>query len=273
MFRRILVCLLIGQIVASPLIDLENDSIKEKISKRVSLTTQNQPCSSDPCFTPGTLTCVDLPNDFECNCKPNYAGKMCDIKCEPIDICWIIDESGSIGSSNFNRQRKFIRDVTASFDIGPNAMQIAAVRFDGDANVQFDFDDFNNNKNDILNAISNIPYNGGFTNPAEAFEKARDFVYNTAKGDRSNIQNIAIVLTDGNPNKRVSEAIPKANELKQHTNLGVKLYSVPVGSSVGESFIQGFASSPQTILRITDFNDIQSFRDELLEGLCRASSK
>jgi len=41
-------------------------------------------CLSSPCSSPGTLACVQLVNDYRCDCKPGYGGHLCEKK---VDLC------------------------------------------------------------------------------------------------------------------------------------------------------------------------------------------
>lgn len=39
-------------------------------------------CLSNPCSAAGTQACVQLVNDFRCDCLPGFAGHLCDKKVE-----------------------------------------------------------------------------------------------------------------------------------------------------------------------------------------------
>ena len=52
----------------------------------------------------------------------------------------------------------------------------------------------------LQNAIRNIRYLGGWTNTTGALRLMRTEIFNHANGDRSNVPNVAILITDGVPN-------------------------------------------------------------------------
>lgn len=41
-------------------------------------------CLSNPCSSPGTLACVQLVNDYRCDCKPGWSGHLCERR---VDLC------------------------------------------------------------------------------------------------------------------------------------------------------------------------------------------
>ena len=65
------------------------------------------------------------------------------------------------------------------------------------------------------NAISAESYIGGTTNTAHALELTWTQVFGQS-GDRANIPNVALLITDGIPNERELDTIPQANNVKQH---------------------------------------------------------
>ena len=60
------------------------------------------------------------------------------------------------------------------------------------------------NKKDLKAAIERIPYMGGHTNTASALRMMHKELFTFNNGDRDNIQNVAIVLTDGRSTVKVS---------------------------------------------------------------------
>lgn len=190
------------------------------------------------------------------------------LECEPVDICWIIDDSGSIGLGNYQKQLTFIHDVTAALDL--QVTKIAAITFADDALLIFDFKKFSE-RNDILNAIKGISYTSGRTHTAAGLQMAIDQVFTPQGGDRSTVQNMAIVITDGASNENSHKTIPTAKALQIHTALNVTVFAVPVGS-VNQQEIKGIASSSSTIVKIESFDNIDLFKGMLLERTCSETS-
>ena len=57
-------------------------------------------------------------------------------------VC-IVDESGSVGSSNFGKMKQFLMDVVDELDIGPKAFELGFVKFDSSASTEFKLGDYN----------------------------------------------------------------------------------------------------------------------------------
>ena len=72
------------------------------------------------------------------------------------DIVFLLDKSGSVGQSNFNKILEFVKDVSSNFDIGPNDVQIGVDTFSTSFNSEFTLGRFGN-KNGVNNAVGHIP--------------------------------------------------------------------------------------------------------------------
>ena len=57
----------------------------------------------------------------------------------------------------------------------------------------------------IRNAVRNIRYLGGNTNTTGGLRLMRTEIFNAANGDRSDVPNVAILITDGVPTREVAE--------------------------------------------------------------------
>ena len=51
-------------------------------------------------------------------------------------VC-IVDESGSVGATNFKRVKDFLKDVVDELEIGPHAFELGFVKFDSSATAEF----------------------------------------------------------------------------------------------------------------------------------------
>ena len=95
----------------------------------------------------------------------------------------------------------------------------------------------------LTNAITNLPYRGGQTDTTDGLSYMRTQVFGTS-GDRSNFPNVAVVITDGNPNVNVDQL---TNEIQNVQNAGIKVYVVGVTSTVSEPTLQQISSSPHQV--------------------------
>jgi len=83
----------------------------------------------------------------------------------------------------------------------------------------------------LRNAVSNIRYIGGNTNTTGGLRLMRTEIFNTANGDRSDVPNVAILITDGVPTREVAE-LP--SEVMRNKALGTRIVGVGVTNAVSE---------------------------------------
>ncbi|KAM9309642.1 collagen alpha-6(VI) chain isoform 2-T6 [Pholidichthys leucotaenia] len=152
---------------------------------------------------------VDLTED----CKAAYLA----------DIVFIVDESGSIGTTNFNLMRSFLHSVVSGLEIGVKRVQVGIVMYSDKPTAQVYLDTFDK-KNELLNFIRILPYHGGGTNTGAALKFTRENVFIKSRGSRidKGIQQVAVVITDGESQDNVSTA---AADLRR---AGVTVYAVGV---------------------------------------------
>ena len=55
------------------------------------------------------------------------------------DIIFVLDNSGSIGTSNFDSVKQFVRDVVNGFEVGPDKTRFGVVKFGSDFKHPVDF--------------------------------------------------------------------------------------------------------------------------------------
>ena len=62
--------------------------------------------------------------------------------------------------------------------------------------------------------ISNMAYPGGHTNATGGLRLARTKIFNEANGDRSKVQNVAILLTDDIPTRELDQLLAEVQRTK-----------------------------------------------------------
>ena len=55
-----------------------------------------------------------------------------------LDIVFLLDASGSVGTTNFQKQKEFVNKIANTFEIGPNNVQIGITTFSTGVHNQWD---------------------------------------------------------------------------------------------------------------------------------------
>ena len=97
------------------------------------------------------------------------------------DIVFLLDSSGSVGSSNFHKMLNFVQNVSDTFTIGPNDVQIGVDTFSTGHKAEFTLNQYAN-KTAMLNAISHIGYHSGSTHTGEAVNFMHTQSFTSAAG-------------------------------------------------------------------------------------------
>jgi len=112
------------------------------------------------------------------------------------DIIFVLDESGSVGSANFDLMKSFVSQLVGGFEIENNNTRVGVVTYSSSVGESFQLNSYST-VDDVQNAISSLTYSGGSTRTDEALEYVRTTMLTTSNGDRSDVPNVVVVFTDG----------------------------------------------------------------------------
>uniref|UniRef100_A0A914VA96 Uncharacterized protein n=1 Tax=Plectus sambesii TaxID=2011161 RepID=A0A914VA96_9BILA len=177
----------------------------------------------------------------------------------PVDLTFVIDESSSIGVANFNIVRSFLISLVQSMIIGPvlDRGQVAMVKFSSTATLAFRLNTYSTN-DQVYTAINATSYSGGNTDIAAGMNLATTQVYNPSYGDRPTIENVMLVLTDGQDTSDVVGAW-KAAAAKN-----ISVYVVGVGSDVDNSQLLKIAGNVSAhVFNVANFTGLQLILKEI----------
>ena len=158
---------------------------------------------------------------------------------------------------------QFIQTFVRSRRISPTETQIGLVEFSNNAITVFKLDD-HSNTNAVLNAIDGMGFIGGRTNLAEALDLARTDVFGRV-GNRPDVKDIAIVITDGIPNERVYDTIPAADRLKAQN---VTIVAVGVTDLIDEDELKAIASTHNDVILTPSFDTLNNEIANLTARAC-----
>lgn len=86
-----------------------------------------------------------------------------------MDICIVLDASGSIRNERFPKVLDFVVNITDQFEVSQTKTRFAALKYSDDTVWLFDLDTYAS-KQDVKISIRRTSFMGGKTNSARAFE-------------------------------------------------------------------------------------------------------
>ena len=97
-----------------------------------------------------------------------------------VDLAFILDSSGSVGSYNFQKVKNFVKDVVDFFNIGTSGAHVAVVTYSTYTRLEFNLK-AHYTKSAMKNAVGNIYYRGGWTYTADALDFVRRNIFATSQ--------------------------------------------------------------------------------------------
>jgi len=187
-----------------------------------------------------------------------------------IDLVFVLDASGSIGSVNFQRVLNLVRNIVTALEIGPDEGQVAVIRFGFTASLIFGLTAHDTETN-LLTAVNGITYTGGGTNTAAALDLLVLDGFTGARPEGDGVPRFAVVVTDGMSN---NQAATVAAATRLHAVVPeITILAVGIGN-VDLNELEVIASTPNTtfVRTISGFNTAelemltQNLRQEACQG-------
>ena len=113
-----------------------------------------------------------------------------------IDLVFVLDSSGSIGTSRWEIIRTFTVDLVNSLTIGLNDSLVGVIEYSGTALLQFGLSEHTSAAT-VIPALRNLPFLGSVTFTGEALQLLLSSAQDGNMGLRDGRAHVAIVVTDG----------------------------------------------------------------------------
>jgi len=117
----------------------------------------------------------------------------------PVDIVFVMDESGSITGTDFSLMKSFLSQLVGRLDIDSGNTRVGLVTFASNVGTRINLNAHASARS-LQSAISSLTQASGGTNTAGALAYVRTMMLTSATGDRSDVPDVVVVLTDGNSN-------------------------------------------------------------------------
>ncbi|XP_067666686.1 uncharacterized protein [Haliotis asinina] len=194
----------------------------------------------------------------------NLPGMECKTE---MDLAFIVDGSGSVSRTNYDRMLAFINDVIDNLRINEDEIQVSALEFSTTVGDIVTFNNFTT-KAALKSSILRMRKRNGGTSTHLAIQEAGDTLFNTSTGARPNAKRVAVLLTDGvssMPNYTVFAA-------QKARDLGITFFSVGVGN-INKVELASIASKPNCthVFVLNNFQEIDSLLYQLKDSSCTAA--
>jgi len=114
----------------------------------------------------------------------------------PVDIIFVVDASASIGSVIFAQAKLFVSQMIDYFDIDSGLVRVGACSYSVSVTSSFNLSD-HTTRVAVKTAVLSLVYSGGSADLAAVLKFVRTTMLTSAAGDRINVFNIIVILTDG----------------------------------------------------------------------------
>ena len=204
-------------------------------------------------------------NSKACSCLPACLA----------DMVFVVDDSGSIKdgsvqgqSDSWDTVKTFISRLVDIIDFGWVKTRVAVVTFSNAGIVQFDLDDYWERPR-IKEAIQRLPYTGGNTNTTGGLRVARQKVLTSQRGDRPDVRNVVVLVTDGKATREMNGLADEADRIKA---AGTMLIGIGVTSNVDENMMTKLVTSrpSEHYFYVKQFKDLSSIVQRVATVGCRS---
>lgn len=151
---------------------------------------------------------------------------------KPLDIHFLIDASGSIGYRNFQDAKQFIKRLLQGYKIDHQHVQVGVTTFSNKIKEEFNFNTYHN-INGVVNGIQRLQFYGGGTYTDEALQYVLNHAFKPDRGDRPNVQDVLIIMTDGHESHHHNPS--HEEQMLQHSH--ITTYAIGIGYSISNSHL------------------------------------
>uniref|UniRef100_A0A8B9NIW7 von Willebrand factor A domain containing 2 n=1 Tax=Accipiter nisus TaxID=211598 RepID=A0A8B9NIW7_9AVES len=197
---------------------------------------------------------------------PELQRRICSVdnpegcQAQSLDLAFAVDASSGVGLENFLQLRDFVRSSCLHFSINRDVTQIALVIYGSKAHTVFALDTHTSNSA-VVQAIDQVPFLGDSASAGSALLHIYGDVMTVQKGARPGVNKVVVVLTNGGG---MEDAAAPAQQLRHN---GILVFVVVIGD-VRKDMLLRVAGSPNYLVHISSYEDLQYYQDLIIERIC-----
>ncbi|XP_052791374.1 collagen alpha-1(XII) chain-like [Mya arenaria] len=194
-------------------------------------------------------------------CISNFLAEPDACMSNAADVVFVVDASSSVGLSNFDKVKTFLKNTVSHFNIDQKHTRVALIEFSSQVTLMFHLNDFTDITN-LMSGIDNMTYSGGGTVTSEAIEIMRGVGF---VGERPMIPDVAVIITDG-LSKYPTLTRRQADHAKDE---GITMFVVGVGNETDHQEVRYMASDDNDLFQVDDYDDLEGIHLDVAKGICK----
>ncbi|XP_029399663.1 collagen alpha-5(VI) chain isoform X2 [Mus pahari] len=196
------------------------------------------------------------------NIKNEIVHRICSEKgCEDMkaDIMFLVDSSGSIGPTNFETMKTFMKNLVGKIQIGADRSQVGVVQFSDYNREEFQLNKYSTHK-EIYAAIDRMSPINQNTLTGGALTFVNEY-FDLSKGGRPQVRKFLILLTDG---KAHDEVGGPAMALRSKS---VTIFSVGVYGA-NRTQLEEISGDGSLVFHVENFDHLKDIESKLIFRVC-----
>ncbi|XP_059142448.1 uncharacterized protein LOC131930104 [Physella acuta] len=182
-----------------------------------------------------------------------------------LDLVLIVDSSASVTSKNFKTVKDFLAKLLEQLPVNSDLIRVAIVRYSNDVLVISHLNE-SMGKTEKIRTLLQTSYSPDMTNTHLALRETTDVVLTEAHGDRSDVLDFVLVLTDGESTDREA-TLREVDRMKMRP--AIIMSSIGVGKKVKEEELLYIASSPELKFEVQTFSTLTTILQHLTNTTCQ----
>ena len=180
-------------------------------------------------------------------------------------MVFVLDASYSVTWHNFQLMKVFVKNFLYDSDIDGGFVKVGVNTYSTKYHMEFQMSSFNTT-HDVFDAIDSIPYRPGSTNTAAALAIMHSVMFSIGKGDRPDVDNICILVTDSLSNINRKRTVPEAETARAK---GIHMYALGIGGT-GTQELSQIASKPtaNNVFTEQNFAELDGIKHKIFDTFC-----
>lgn len=180
---------------------------------------------------------------------------------EKADLVFLLDQSSSISTENYEIQRNFTIDLIKSFEISQEYVHVGLAQFSDVPQHEFYLNTYSQLP-DMVSHIRNMQRFGVETYLGSALVFIKDY-FKVSHGSRSGLSRNLIVISDGNSRDDVEDI---GSDIR---DMGVEVFAVGVGD-VHDLMLLQITGTPQRLFNARNFKGLEDIKKKIIDRICRS---